>query len=99
MEHMPGVELREAWKVLNYDKKARFALDLVDMYDQLSQLKADCCGAIYHSTRRSTDNLSSSTASSSHTIHSPRWKPLSSNSVRSLQAHCDHPLHCDSDGL
>jgi hypothetical protein len=95
MEYMPGVELREAWKELDYDMKIRFAIDLVDMYDQLSQLKADACGAIYHSTRHSKDIL---LTSSSQTICSPRWKPLSSSSIRTLRAHCDHPL-CDSDGL
>ena len=36
MEYMPGVELGEAWEALDYDKRARFALDLVEMYDQLS---------------------------------------------------------------
>jgi len=95
MEYMPGVELREAWKELDYDMKIRFAIDLVDMYDQLSQLKADACGAIYHSTRQSKDiHLTSS----SQTIRSPRWKPLSSSSIGALRAHCDHPL-CDRDGL
>jgi hypothetical protein len=49
--YLPGVELREAWKELEYDRKARFAVDLVDMYDQLSKLRADGCGAIYQSTR------------------------------------------------
>jgi hypothetical protein len=95
MEYMPGVELREAWKELDYDMKIRFAIDLVDMYDQLSQLKADACGAIYHSTRQSKDIL---LTSSLQTIRSPRWKPLSSSSIRALRAHSDHPL-CDSDGL
>ncbi|KIM90482.1 hypothetical protein PILCRDRAFT_184936 [Piloderma croceum F 1598] len=38
MEYMPGVELGKAlWKALQYDKKTQFAVDLVDMYDQLSQ--------------------------------------------------------------
>jgi hypothetical protein len=98
MECMPGVELREAWKELDYGKKARFAVDLVDMYDQLSKLRADGCGAIYHSTRRSTDIISLATPYSSQIICSPRWKPLSSNSLRSLRVHCDHSLH-DGDGL
>ena len=95
MECMPGAELREAWKELDYGKKARFA---VDMYDQLSKLRADGCGAIYHSTRRSTDIITSVTPYSSQIIRSPRWKPLSSNSLRSLRAHCDHSLH-DGNGL
>jgi hypothetical protein len=97
MEHMPGVELGEAWGALDYDKRAQFAVDLVDMYDQLSQLRAHCCGAVYHSTRRSADDLSSPTHSS-QIIRPPRWKPLSSNSLRSLRAHCDQPLS-NSDGF
>ncbi|KIM75939.1 hypothetical protein PILCRDRAFT_826771 [Piloderma croceum F 1598] len=97
MEHMPGVELCEAWKELDYDMKARFVGDLVDMYDQLSQLKADSCGAIYHSTRRSMD-LFYLPLSSTYAIRSPRWKPLSSMSLQSLRAHCHHPL-CDSDNF
>lgn len=95
MDYMPGVELGKAWEGLDYDKKARFAADLVDVYDQLSQLKADSCGVIYHSTRRSPDIVSTS---QSHTIRSPRWKALSSSSLRTLRAHCNHPLS-DSDGL
>jgi Phosphotransferase enzyme family len=97
MEYMPGVELGKAWKTLDYDKKTQFAVDLVDMYDQLSQLRACCCGAVYHSTRRSMDDRFSPT-SLSQNIRSPRWKPLSSDSLRSLRAHCNHPLY-DSDGL
>ena len=96
MEYVQGVELGKAWKELNYDKKARFTADLVDIYDQLSRLRADCCGAIYHSTRRSMDILSAT--SSLQIIHSPRWRALSLKSLRSLRAHCDHPL-CDGDGL
>jgi hypothetical protein len=72
MECMPGVELREAWKELDYGKKARFAVDLVDMYDQLSKLRANGCGAIYHSTRRSTDIISTATPYLSQIIRSPR---------------------------
>ena len=86
MEYMPGVELCKAWEALAYDKRARFALDLVDTCDQLSQLRAHCCGVVYHSTRRSTDDLSLP-ASLSQTIRSPRWKPLSSSSIRFLRAH------------
>src|ERR1700689_457393 len=97
MEHMPGVELGEAWGALDYDKRAQFAVDLVDMYDQLSQLRAHCCGAVYHSTRRSADDLPSP-PHSSQIIRPPRWKPLSSNSLRSLRAHCDQLLS-NSDGF
>ena len=96
MEYIRGVELGKAWKELDYDKKAQFTADLVDIYDQLSHLRADCCGAIYHSTRRSMDI--SSTTSSLRIIHSPRWKALSSKSLQSLRAHCERPL-CDGDGL
>jgi hypothetical protein len=77
MKYMPGVELREAWKELEYVKKAQFAVDLIDLYHQLSQLRADSCGAVYH---RCTDILSSLT----YIIRSPRWKPLSSNSLQLL---------------
>ena len=98
MEYMPGVELGEAWEALEYDKKTQFAVDLVDMYDQLSQLRAHCCGTIYHSARKFTDDLFLPTSSLSRNIRSPRWKPLSSDSLRSLRAHCNHPLD-NSDGL
>ena len=32
MEYMPRVELGEAWEALAYDKRAQFALNLVDIY-------------------------------------------------------------------
>lgn len=95
MEHMPGVELGEAWGALDYNKRAQFAVDLVDMYDQLSRLRAHCCGAVYHNTRRSADDLSSPTFSS-QIIRPARWKPLSSSSLQSLRAHCNQPL-CSPD--
>jgi hypothetical protein len=41
MKYIPGVEPGEAWNELNYDMKARFAADPLDMYDQLSQLQSD----------------------------------------------------------
>jgi hypothetical protein len=31
-----------------YNKKAQFAVELVDLYHRLSQLRADSCGAVYH---------------------------------------------------
>src|ERR1700691_4463783 len=40
--------------MLDYHKKACIAVDFVDMYRQLSQLRAQCCGAAYHSSNLMT---------------------------------------------
>ncbi|KAJ3747084.1 kinase-like domain-containing protein [Lentinula detonsa] len=85
MEHMSGVELREAWDQLQYPQKQTLARNLIDVYDQLFRLKADGCGGIYHSSRQ-MDNLSSARMS-------PRWQPLSLESLRLLRSHCNHSIN------
>lgn len=48
MEYTSGAEMGDVWDHLQLPQKQRLALDLVDLYDQLSRLKADGCGSIYH---------------------------------------------------
>jgi Phosphotransferase enzyme family len=84
MEHMIGVEMGDIWDDLQLTQKRRLAQDLVDMYHQLSRLKADCCGSIYHSVESVDDcNLGA---------RSPRWKPLSAQSLHLLRSHCSHSI-------
>ncbi|KAE9390693.1 hypothetical protein BT96DRAFT_980162 [Gymnopus androsaceus JB14] len=88
MEHMPGVELRDGWDELDFAQKRTLALDLVDLYDQLSRLKADGCGGIYHKVINSEDSSMSGTSSS----RSLRWSSLSPESLRALRSHCNHKV-------
>ena len=55
MEHVLGVELGDAWDDLQFPEKQRLALDIIDLYDQLFNLKADGCGSIYHSINSVND--------------------------------------------
>ena len=74
----------DIWGDLQLTQKRRLAQDLVDMYYQLSRLKADCCGSIYHSVDLADDcNLEA---------RSPRWKPLSAQSLRLLRSLCSHSI-------
>ncbi|KZP03498.1 hypothetical protein FIBSPDRAFT_844921, partial [Athelia psychrophila] len=95
MEHMSGVEMGEAWDDLQLPQKRRLALDLIDLYDQLFQLKADGCGGIYHSVRSVDDYglFATSISDLSKVKHprSQRWRPLSPKSLRLLRSHCSHP--------
>lgn len=86
MEYLPGVELGEAWDQLQYHQKETLARNLVDVYDQLSRLKSDGCGGIYHSTHP-MDHFDLSSRKS------PRWAPLSLESLRLLRSHCNHSFH------
>lgn len=94
MEHMPGVEMGDAWDELQLPQKRRLALDLVDLYDQLSRLKASGCGGIYHSIKSVDDSnlLTKRSADFSEIVRlrSPRWVPLSQGSLHMLRSHCDH---------
>ncbi|KDR68404.1 hypothetical protein GALMADRAFT_257096, partial [Galerina marginata CBS 339.88] len=93
MEHMPGVEMANAWSDLKFPQKQKLALDLIDLYDQLFQLKADGCGGIYRSVN-SVDDRDVLAKSSSKIRHPrpPRWAPLSSKSLRLLRNHCNHSI-------
>ncbi|KAF9480949.1 hypothetical protein BDN70DRAFT_856012 [Pholiota conissans] len=91
MEHVPGVEIGEAWDSLTFPQKRRLALDIVDIYDQLSRLKADGIGSIYHNTVAADDAvlLTKSSMSMSHNSSGTRrWAPLSSESLRLLKGLC-----------
>ncbi|KAE9395298.1 hypothetical protein BT96DRAFT_885800 [Gymnopus androsaceus JB14] len=91
MEHMPGVEMGEGWEQLDYTQKRTLALDLVDLYDQLSRLKADGCGGIYHKVVNSEDSSIPGTTirSSSRSL---RWSSLSPEFLRALRSHCNHKV-------
>jgi hypothetical protein len=91
MEHMPGVEMGDIWNQLQLPQKRRLALDLVDLYAQLSRFKASGCGGIYH-TVNSVDDCDLS----KH-LRSPRWVPLSPESLRMLRSHCNHPVNDEFD--
>ena len=97
MEHMPGVEMGDAWSGLQLPQKRRLALDLIDLYDQLSRLKASGCGGIYHSVNSVDDyNLltkPSADLSGINHLRSPRWVPLSPESLRMLKSHCNHSIN------
>lgn len=86
MEHMPGVELRDAWDQLQYPQRRTLARNLIDVHDQLFRLKADGCGGIYHSTHP-MDSLDLSSR------RSTRWAPLSPESLRLLRSHCNHSIN------
>ncbi|KIM36094.1 hypothetical protein M413DRAFT_31995 [Hebeloma cylindrosporum] len=88
MEHMSGVEMGVAWDDLQLPQKRRLALDLIDLYDQFSLLKAEGCGGIYQSVKSTSD---SSRVNLKHP-RSPRWAPLSPESLRMLRTHCNHSL-------
>jgi hypothetical protein len=93
MEHVPGVEMGDAWNDLQFPQKRRLALDLIDLYDQLFRLKADGCGCIYHSVNAVDDCnfLTKSISDGSEMKHtrSPQWEPLSPAFEELLQPH--HP--------
>jgi hypothetical protein len=97
MEHVPGVEMGDAWDDLQFPQKRRLALDLIDLYDQLFRLKADGCGGIYHSVNvvDDCDLLTKSISDASEMKHtrSPRWEPLSPESLRMLRSYCNHTIH------
>ncbi|KAF7975122.1 hypothetical protein HWV62_10417 [Athelia sp. TMB] len=93
MEHMPGVEMGDAWGDLQLPQKRRLALDLVDLYDQLSRLKADGCGGIYHSASSVDDrDLLATSGSNSFEVKRPRsrrWASLYPESLHMLKSHCN----------
>ncbi|KDR68405.1 hypothetical protein GALMADRAFT_146362 [Galerina marginata CBS 339.88] len=96
MEHMPGVEMADAWGDLKFPQKQKLALDLIDLYDQLFRLKADGCGGIYRSVD-SVDDFDVLAKSSSETFEvkhprPQRWAPLSLTSLRLLRNHCNHSI-------
>ena len=96
MEHMSGIEMVDAWDDLELPQKRRLALDLIDLYDQLFRLKADSCGGIYQSNLVDDyDLLAKPTSDLSRIKHprSPRWAPLSAESLRMLRSHCNHPIN------
>jgi hypothetical protein len=83
MEFVPGKDMNTVWHDLSLARKQRLARDVVDIHAQLSKLKADGCGAIYHSVHSVDDfNLTKT----------PRWRPLSVNSLRILREYCFHSL-------
>ena len=80
MEHVSGQEMGHAWPNLKYPQREQLARDLVDIYDQLYRLKSPGIGGIYHSVSTMDDrNLS----------RSPRWAPLSTESLNMLRAYCN----------
>ncbi|KAJ3561239.1 hypothetical protein NP233_g10314 [Leucocoprinus birnbaumii] len=96
MEFVRGVEMRTGWLNLGLSQKRKLALDLVDMYDQLSRLKADCCGGIYHCFGSVDDWAVSTTLSSDSSrmenLRTPRWEPLRSESLHDLRNFCRHSI-------
>ena len=83
MDYVPGKVMESVWDDLSLAQKQRLARDVIDIHAQLSKLKADGCGAIYHSVHSVDDfNLS----------RTPRWRPLSINSLRMLRDYCSHSL-------
>ena len=95
MEHISGKEMGEAWDDLQLPQKRRLALDLVDLYDQLFQLKADGCGGIYQSSLVDDYDLLPKPTSDFSRIKYPRslrWAPLSAESLRMLRSHCNYPI-------
>ena len=96
MEHMSGTEMCDAWDDLQLPQKRRLGLDLIDLYDQLFRLKAGGCGGIYHSTLVDDyDLLAKPTSDLCRIMHSrsPRWAPLSAESLRMLRSHCNYPIN------
>ncbi|KAF5322601.1 hypothetical protein D9619_000270 [Psilocybe cf. subviscida] len=83
MEHVLGKEMGDVWDDLLPAQRQRLARDVVDLHDQLSKLKADGCGGIYH-TVHSVDDFNLS--------RTPRWRPLSKESLQLLRNHCSHAL-------
>lgn len=83
MEHVSGEEMGRAWPQLDYHQKEHLAQNLVDIYDQLFRLKGPGIGGIYHNVNSADDyNLS----------RSPRWTPLSRESLNMLRACCNVPI-------
>lgn len=83
MEHVVGQEMANAWDDLLPAQRRRLARDIIDLHDQLSKLKANGCGGIYHSVHSVDDfNLA----------RTPRWRPLSKESLQLLRSHCSHSL-------
>ena len=96
MEHMSGTEMGDAWDDLQLSQKRKLALDLIDLYDQLFRLKANGCGGIYQSSLVDDyDLLAKPTSDLSRIIYprSPRWAPLSAESLRMLRSHCNYPIN------
>ncbi|KAF5311139.1 hypothetical protein D9619_008052 [Psilocybe cf. subviscida] len=76
MEHVSGKEMSDVWDNLSLTQKQRLGRDIVDLHAQLSKLKADGCGGIYHNVQSVDDfNLS----------RTPRWRPLSQRSLKLLR--------------
>ncbi|KAF9474276.1 kinase-like protein [Pholiota conissans] len=97
MEYMPGIEMGDAWDGMTLTQKRRLALDLVDLYDQLSRLRAAGIGSIYHSVYSVDDRnivVKSIIGDKCHTRYprSPRWRPLSAESLTLLKTHCSYPV-------
>ncbi|KAJ3575683.1 hypothetical protein NP233_g936 [Leucocoprinus birnbaumii] len=96
MEFVRGVEMKIGWSNLGLPQKRKLALELVDMYDQLSRLKADGCGGIYHCFGSADDWAVTATPSlnSSQTkiLPSPRWEPLRPESLCDLRSYSNRSI-------
>ncbi|KAE9409084.1 hypothetical protein BT96DRAFT_985402 [Gymnopus androsaceus JB14] len=85
MEHMSQSSYEVAGMNSDFAQKRTLALDLVNLYDQLSRLKADGCGGIYHKVVNSEDSSMSAS-------RSLRWLSLSPEFLRALRSHCNHKV-------
>ncbi|KJA17531.1 hypothetical protein HYPSUDRAFT_206125 [Hypholoma sublateritium FD-334 SS-4] len=88
MEHMPGMMMDDALPTLQPAHLRRLAHDLVDLHDQLSKLRADGCGSIYHST----GDFGPSTFASKRCSRSLRWNLPPKELLRSMNNLCAHRL-------
>ncbi|KAJ3575684.1 hypothetical protein NP233_g939 [Leucocoprinus birnbaumii] len=92
MEFVQGVEMKSGWSNLGLPQKRKLAIELVNMYDQLSRLKADCCGGIYHCFGSVDDwavTAASSSTSRMKNLRTSRWEPLRPESLRGLRSYCN----------
>ena len=80
-------EMGDVWDQLRLPQKRRLALDIINLYDQISRLRAAGCGGIYHSF----NSLDDCELLAKHR-RSPRWAPVSPESLRVLRSHCDCPI-------
>ncbi|KAJ3561240.1 hypothetical protein NP233_g10315 [Leucocoprinus birnbaumii] len=92
MEYVRGVEMKNGWSNLGLPQKRKLALDLVDMYDQLSRLKADGCGGIYHCFGSADDWAVTATLPQTKNLRTPRWEPLRPESLRELRSYRNHSI-------
>jgi hypothetical protein len=87
MEHMSGTEMGDVCDQLRLPQKQRLALDIINLYDQLSRFKAAGCGGIYQNFHSLED-----CELLAKQRRSPRWAPLSPEYLRMLRSHCDRPI-------